>query len=54
MAALSKVRRKYNQDDLVKAVDAVREKKMSLRVAAKCFSIPKSTLTDYSKKDNLN
>jgi len=35
---------KYSQDDMDKAIEAVRDKKMSLRQAAKAFSVSKSTL----------
>ena len=37
---------KYTEESLVKAVDAVMDKSLSVRAAAKMFSIPKSTLFD--------
>ena len=38
MAVLSKVRQNYKEEDLVKAVEAVKEHKMTTREAAKCFN----------------
>ena len=51
MAGMSKIIRNYTEEDLFKAVEAVKEKAMSTREAAKCFGIPKSTITDYCKKN---
>ena len=50
MAGMSKLIRQYTEEALFKAVEAVKEKKMSTREAAQCYGIPKSTIIDYCKK----
>ena len=49
MAGMSKIIRNYTEEDLFKAVEAVKENAMSTREAAKCFGIPKSTITRVIK-----
>lgn len=49
-----KTETKYKLEDLEKAVYDVRNKKLSLGKAAITYSIPKSTIHDYLKKEIIN
>ncbi len=48
-----KLRKNYNDANVEQAVKAVKEEGMSLRQASEAFNVPKSTILDNTKKDQL-
>jgi hypothetical protein len=48
-----KRRKNYNDANVEQAVKAVKEEGMSLRQASEAFNVPKSTILDNTKKDQL-
>lgn len=47
-------RKQWDEADMVKAIVAVREKKMGTLKAAKTFNVPRGTLRDLSKKNEIS
>ena len=47
------MRRQYFQDDLAKAVEAFKANKLSSRQASKLYGVPRATIIDYSKKEEV-
>jgi hypothetical protein len=48
-----KLRKNYNDANVEQAVKAVKEEGMSLRQASEAFNVPKSTILENTKKDQL-
>lgn len=46
---MGKIRGKWEEGDMIFAVNNVRDKKMTIREASDRFSVPKSTLADRLK-----
>lgn len=44
-------RKKWNTDDMVMAIKAIRKKEMGLKKAAKTFSVPRATLQRLARGD---
>ena len=47
------MRRQYFQDDLAKAVEAFKANKLSSRQASKLYGVPRATIIDYSKNEEV-
>ena len=47
------MRKQYFQDDLAKAVEAFKANKLSSRQASKLYGVPRATIIDYSKKEEV-
>ena len=47
---VKKIRKQWNEENMAKAITAVREKRMGTLKAAKFFGVPRTTLQALSKK----